>query len=228
MKTIGLILARQGSKGLPNKHTKLLNGKPLIRYIIETAKNSSLDDIYVSSDSGEILRLCDDVNVIIRPAELAQDDTPSIDVVKHALKQIGDTQYVALLNACCPFTRAVDVDNCIKTAMETGCSVVSLVEDFSCHPSKVCVLEENNKIQAITDYAYTAGFETYERQKLVKTYKRNAAIYLTKREVVESGTFFGRYPRGYVMPPERSIDIHTQFDFDIAEFLMSRQCANSN
>lgn len=212
----GLILARGGSKGVPKKNIKLLNGKPLISYIIEEAKISEyLTDIYVSTDDSEIKRVAKNfgAKVIDRPSVLALDDSKSIHAVQHFLNQV-DTKYVVLLNACAPLTSVEDIDGACELALETGCdSVVSLVEDFSCHPSKVCELE-GNVVKPL------GQFVTGERQGFNKVYKRNAAIYLAKKEVIFSGTFFGKDTRGFVMPRERSFDLNTVYDFNLLEIML--------
>lgn len=215
-KIVCLILARGGSKGISGKNIRNLNGKPLISYVIEEAKKLSFP-VYVSSDSQEILDVSKSlgVNAIRRSDKNSQDDSKSIDAVQEFISKV-DTDFVVLLNACCPLTKAEDIKGVIDMALETGAdSVVSLVEDFSSHPSKVCRLSSGG---SINDFGI--NFETEERQSLDNTYKRNAAIYMAKREVIESGTFFGEDTRGYVMPKERSLDINDEFDWKIAEFLI--------
>lgn len=216
-KIYGLILARGGSKTIPNKNTKLLNGKPLIAYIIEQAlKTKSLDQVWLSSDSKETLEVASGlgISVILRPPELAQGDKP-IESIEHFLENKKECDVVVLLNACCPLTKVQDIENAIQIFQNVNCdSVVSLVEDFSCHPSKLCGLGKFDKV-------LTLGiFKTGERQGLDRIYKRNTAIYLAKKEVIMNGTLFGSDIRGYVMPKERSWDINDEFDWKIAEYLI--------
>jgi len=213
MRIISLVLARGNSKGVPNKHIRLLGNKPLIRHIIDAAKQSRLEQIFVSSDSQEILDLCKDVKVILRPPELAQDDTPSIDAVRHALNFFV-ADYVVLLNSCTPFTSSTDINSMIEIAERTGCdSVVSLTEDFSCHPSKTCLLDGDRIVSTDT-------FKTGERQKLSKIYKRNSALYLFRPEVLKENTFFGKDTRGFIMPKSRSYDINDEWDFYLCDLIM--------
>lgn len=216
-------MCRGGSKGIPKKNIKLLNGRPLMSYVIEELKKLPFP-IYVSTDDQEIADVAKGlgVQVIDRPSELATDTAKSIDAVKHALP-IMNADYVLLANACTPFVKAEDYEGTVKM-LETGCdSVTSLVEDFSAHPSKVCRLEENSKVIPADNEGGKPKFETGERQLLGKCFKRNTAIYLSKREVIESGTFFGSDTRGYVMPKERSWDINDEFDWSVAEYLIKKQ-----
>ena len=215
MRILGLILARSQSKGLPDKNIKLLNGKPLMSYAIRAALHSLLDDIYVSSDSQRYLDLAQSygAKTILRPEELAQDDSPSIEAVKHALGHI-DTDVICLINCCAPLIQTQDIDNMIAVMEKTRCdSVVSVVEDFTCHPSKICQLDGDRIIVG-------QEFRTWERQNIVGCYKRNAALYLAKREVIERGGFFGKNTRAYIMPKSRSIDINDEQDFFLAECLI--------
>ncbi|MEK6879937.1 MAG: acylneuraminate cytidylyltransferase family protein [Nanoarchaeota archaeon] len=221
-----LIPIRGGSKGIPKKNIKKLNGKMLFEYALDATKQCEFfENIIVSSDDNEIIDKVIDyrkdygrILVDKRPKELAQDDSKSIDVAKYVLNTYGG-DILVLINACCPLTQTQDIQNVVKMVLETKAdSVVSLVEDFSCHPSKICYLDEKNKVYNDTE------FETNERQKLDKYYKRNTAIYLaTRRTIITIGTFFGEDTRGYVMPKERSLDINDMFDWKIAEFLIQNE-----
>jgi CMP-N-acetylneuraminic acid synthetase len=85
MKTVALILARGGSKGIPNKNIHLLGGLPLIEYTINAAKYSNVDEVWVSTDSVYIKTICKSLgaNVVDRPAELATDTSPSEEALLH-------------------------------------------------------------------------------------------------------------------------------------------------
>lgn len=225
MKIITLLLCRGGSKGIPRKNIKPLNGKPLMAYAIDEAKKLKYP-VYVSTEDEEIkqVALSLEVNVIDRPAKLAQDDSKSIDAVKHALRVLKESEepidYVVLLNACTPFVKAEDIQACVDIARKTKCdSVVSLIEDFSSHPSKLCNLIEDR----VYPISSAHSFETGERQALSKIYKRNTSIYIASRQTIRKGTFFGKNTRGYVMPPERSIDINTPYDFWLCDLIMKNK-----
>ncbi|MDX1471488.1 MAG: acylneuraminate cytidylyltransferase family protein, partial [Flavobacteriaceae bacterium] len=111
MKILGLITARGGSKGIPGKNIKLLNGRPLIDYTISAAKESqSLSKTVLSSDDKRIIEFAQSAGIEVpftRPVQLAKDDTPSIEVIKHALefyKTSGEHyEAVCLLQPTTPF-----------------------------------------------------------------------------------------------------------------------------
>lgn len=116
---LGLIPARGGSKGIPRKNIKPLGGKPLIQWTVEAARASGvIDRLVVSTDEPEIHRVVESLGVetLVRPEKLATDETPMVDVVRHALNVLGMTEGVlVLLQPTTPFrqpetiTRAVEI-----------------------------------------------------------------------------------------------------------------------
>ncbi|MFN9583044.1 MAG: cytidylyltransferase domain-containing protein, partial [Bacteroidota bacterium] len=136
MKILSIIPARSGSKGVPGKNTKLLGGKPLIAYTIESAKQSKwLTDIVVSTDSESIATLAREHGAVvpfIRPAELATDSAKSIDVVVHTLTELQNQNKlydaVVLLQPTNPFRPAGLLDEAIERFNKTTCdALVSVV-----------------------------------------------------------------------------------------------------
>ena len=222
MKIVILILARGGSKSVPKKNIRELNGKPLLAYVLDEAKKLEYP-VYVSTEDPEIAKIAKGygANVIPRPSKLAQDNSKSIDAVQHAERLIK-ADYIVLLSPCTPFLKAEDIQACVDIALETKCdSVVSLVEDFSSHPSKLCHLIDNKVMPINTSYS----FQTSTRQEQVPIFKRNTAIYMASRATIKKGTFFGKDTRGYVMSPERSIDINSMWDFLVCELIMKHECS---
>ena len=213
---IGLILARKNSKGLPGKHLLPLAGKPLLHHVGEKAM-SVLYHVYLSSDSEEILEAGKEIGLhpILRPSELAQDNTPAIHAIRHALNFIDDKD-ICLLNSCCPLMSKEDILEAIRTFKgKQADAVVSVIEDKMCHPSKVCITSDPNK-----PVQFGSGHN--ERQLLEKTYRRNAAIYVFKRSVAENYDTLWESPKTYisVMPMERSVDLNNGFDFHLCELLI--------
>lgn len=223
-KILGIITARGGSKGIPRKNIKLLQGKPLIAYTIQAvAASQYLTRCIVSTDDEEITTVARDFGADIpfmRPAGLAEDNSTSLEVVQHALKTLKDTvheayDYVMILQPTSPFRSAGDIDACIQKIVDTDAdSVMSMVElvDFSL--KKLKKIQDDIIVPAIAD----EGAESSRRQDIEKLYKRNCAIYLTKTEYLMNGDLFGAVSRPYIMPEERSVDINKPADFEIAEF----------
>jgi len=227
-KILGLITARGGSKGIPRKNIKDLAGKPLIAYTIEAAKGSKyLTRCIVSTDDHEIAKIaknfCADMP-FIRPEELAQDKSTSVDVVRHAVNWLKENcqeeyNYIMILQPTSPFRTSKDIDECIKKIVDTGAdSVMSMKELVDFSAKKVKRIEND----VIVPWLIDEGKASSQRQDLEKAYKRNCAIYLTKAELIMKGDLFGQISRPYIMPEERSVDINKLIDFELAEFWLRK------
>lgn len=226
-KILGVITARGGSKGIPRKNIKELCGKPLIAYTIEAARGSRyVTRCVVSTDDAEIAAVSKKYGAdvpFMRPKQLAQDDSTSVEVAGHALGKLekeGETyDYLLILQPTSPLRTSVDIDESIRLAVDTDAdSVMSMkgLEDFS--PKKIKKIRNG----VIFPYFEEEGKQSSSRQNLEKAYKRNCAIYLTKTEYIKQGDLFGKISRAYIMPEERSIDINTPIDFELAEFRIKK------
>lgn len=229
MKTLAIITARGGSKSIPKKNIKDLCGKPLLAYTVEAAHESKLlTRTILSTDDEEIAAVGKDCGVDIpfmRPAELAEDDSKSMDVVQHALKWFEENEgetydYLMILQPTSPLRTAEDIDACIKIAEEKGAdSVMSMYELDDFAPAKLKRITEEGLIEPLLE---DEGKISSRRQDATKVFKRNAAIYLTKTSLIEKGDMFGERSYAYTMPIERSVDINGLSDFELAEFCISK------
>ena len=112
---LGLIPARGGSRRIPGKNIKLLDGRPLIAWtILEALKSAWLDHVVVSSDNAEILEIAQEYGAepLARPHDLAKDDSPMYGVILHTLALIPSS-HVCLLQPTSPFRTVADIDGCI-------------------------------------------------------------------------------------------------------------------
>ena len=226
---LGVITARGGSKGIPGKNIKDLGGKPLIAWTILAAKNSQfLDYFLVSTDDAEIAEVSKKYDApvpFMRPAELATDSAKSVPVVQHAVNWLKDNggrefDYVMILQPTSPFRTAEDIDASIEKIVDTGAdSVMGMKKLVDFSPAKLKILDGDRILPFLED----EWRESAARSELRDLYKRNCAIYLTKTELIMVGDLFGRDSRAYVMPEERSVDINTPFDFELAESLSKKQ-----
>ena len=118
MKIYAFIFARGGSVGIKNKNIKLFNGKPLIEYSINIAKQSQyIDEIFVSTDSKKIANIskkCGAKVPFLRPYELATNESPEILSWKHIINNIENFDIFISIPTVCPFKTVEDIDNCIK------------------------------------------------------------------------------------------------------------------
>lgn len=221
MKTLGLIPARGGSKGILRKNVRQIAGKPLIAWTIEAALASpQLDAVLVSTDDDEIAEVARHAGALVpfmRPPHLATDEAPGIAPVLHALREMPEYEAVLLLQPTSPMRTPDDIEGLLTYAAKTNApSVVSVCEPDS-HPRWIYTLESDQTLKPLFDKDATA-----RRQDLPPVFTLNGAMYFAQtRWLQRRRTFIGTETLGYVMPAERSIDIDTPLDWRIAEFLLA-------
>jgi CMP-N-acetylneuraminic acid synthetase len=220
MTALGLIPARGGSKGIAEKNIVPLAGRPLLAYTCVAALGSStLTRVVCSTDSepvAEVARACG-VEVLERPAALAQDDTPMLDVLTHALAALRETETLVLLQPTSPLRRSEHIDAAVALLGDTGAdSVVSVVKvPHAFVPESLLVLDEG-ALQP-----YLPGAAPRRRQDKPVLYARNGpAVLATRASTLNDGSLYGRDVRALVMSPAESIDVDDADDLQIAEALL--------
>lgn len=217
MNILGIIPARGGSKGIPKKNIKILNGVPLIGYTIKAALNSNLDRIIVSTDCNEIAQIAEQygVEVIKRPSELAEDKTPTLPVLQDIVKKL-DEKYEAVmtLQPTSPLRTEKHINESIELFKEDKNvdSLVSVIEvPHNYMPEKL--MSFNGK--------YITGNNNIKRRQDISTmYARNgAAIYITKVDHLDEYIFGGNI-LPYKMNKMNSLDIDDIEDWKIVERIM--------
>jgi len=226
LSVLGIVPARAGSKGIPNKNIKLLAGKPLIVYTVEAAQKSGVfDRLLVSTDGQEIARVARLAGAdvpFLRPAELASDTAGMMAVICHTvewLEERGVTyDCVVLLQPTSPLRTAEDIVAALELFVEREADVVVSVCEAEHHPWWCGTLAADGAL---------TGFLLPEvpvvRQGLPRYYRLNGALYLARWEFAKSGNnWFGPRSYAYVMPRQRSVDIDDPVDFILAEALLLR------
>lgn len=226
---IGLVSARGGSKGLSGKNLKLLGGETLVARTIRVAKEAGrLDRIIVSTDDQEIadeaLRAGAEVP-FMRPPEISDDTTGHWPVWQHAVRAIEEALGITVgaiveMQPTVPFREASDIDGAVDLLDESGADCVMTMTNVRKHPAFAIVRQIGTEIRL-----YDPDDEqVVTRQRAGQVFDLNGAIYAHRRDFLlnRSHRFDGRVV-GYMMPVERSWDIDTQLDFEIAEFLLSRK-----
>lgn len=223
-KTLAIIPARSGSKGLPRKNIKPLCGRPLIYYTIREAfKSKYISKTIVSTEDEKISEISNEYNaeVIKRPLHLAEDETPTIDVIFHVLQILKTKKFkpkvVVLLQPTSPLRNAQDIDNAMELFIKSDCeSVVSVCKTE--HSIYWSFKIDNGYLQSI----FEGNYLKMRRQDLPKIYRPNGAIYISTPEMLRKyNSFYCSKIIPNVMPPERSLDIDDEIDFMLAELLMS-------
>lgn len=231
MSVVGLIPARGGSKGVPGKNIAPCGGRPLIAWTCEAAKRSAgLDRTILSTDSDEIARAAASWGIdapFVRPAELARDDTPSLDVMRHALRWLeteGTTvSALVLLQPTSPLRTERHIDAAIDLFRATGAdTVVSVVEvPHRFHPA--ALMREKDGWLSPHDGANNAGGR---RQDLPSVLARNGpAVLLATPDILRRGQLYGDRVRALVMDVRESVDVDTAADLEYADYLLSRRAS---
>lgn len=224
---LGVIPARGGSKGVPRKNIRLLGGVPLLVHTIRAARACPLvTDTVVTTDDPEIRQIAlayDAQAPFLRPAELATDRALAIPTIQHAVREMETLRghpydYVVMLQPTTPFRTADDLSEALTRLVETGADgLISVVDVDNWHPMKMKVFVGGR----LVDYE-RPPVENPPRQSLPPVYMVNGAIYATRRDVfMKQNTFQGDHCLGYVMPSERSVNIDTELDFVLAEYVLA-------
>ncbi|MFK2820697.1 acylneuraminate cytidylyltransferase family protein [Flavobacteriaceae sp. LMIT009] len=229
MRVLGLIPARGGSKGIPNKNSKKLLGKPLMQYTIESAKGSHLlDRVIFSSEDEKLIELAKTLGVevpFVRPSELATDMASSLDVVKHAVKELSrkgekyDT--VCLLQVTNPFRTLTFIDEAISKFVNSRAdSLISVLEvSHEYNPHWVFKTNEDQNLELATKDEQIIK----RRQDLPKAYYRDGSIYITKTEVIlNQNSLFGDSIHYILSDKSRHVNIDTEEDWKRAEMIAKK------
>lgn len=223
-KILAIIPSRGGSKGIPRKNIKELNGKPLIEYTINTAKKSKyIDKLIVSTEDKEIAEISEKFGAdipFLRPAELALDDTPGIDPIIHSINWFNEKgtsfDYVICIQCTSPFRKTEQIDEAIEILeRENSDSIVSVCES-EVNPNWMKKVENGE----MKDYLSNIPFYA-RRQDMPKVYRLNGAIYIAKTEfLLNNKNWYNEKTLAYLMDRLSSVDIDDMLDFKFAEFLM--------
>lgn len=226
IKAVGLITARGGSKSIPRKNVLPLAGKPLIAWTIEAALRApGLSRLIVSTDDEEIARVAREWGAevpFMRPPELAQDNSPHLDVLTHALSWLdandkSKLDCLMLLQPTSPLRTTEDIEAVLAMASEKEADAVISVAPCESHPYLTKQIMPDGKLQDFIDRPH--GY--LPRQILPPVYSLNGAIYLLRRELLlERREWFTNRTYAYIMPPERSYDIDSPWDMHLVNLIL--------
>lgn len=228
-KHLAIIPARGGSKQVPHKNIRSLGGQPLIAWTIQTALGCSDLRIVVSTDDPEIATIATRYGAqvpFIRPSELAQDDTPDLPVYRHALAWLAShedyqPEVVIWLRPTAPLRTAQDIQNALQLLANSHADCVRSVCLAEHHPYWMKRLD-GERLRPFIDGADEHTY--YRRQLLPPVYRLNGAVDVIRcASLGERDSLFGGDMCGYIMPPERSIDLDSPLDFAVAELLLQRR-----
>lgn len=234
MKTLGVITARGGSKGLPGKNLKLLAGKPLVAYTIEAARQSgAFDRLVLSTDDDAIAaeartRGCE--VPFMRPAELAQDDTPHLPVMQHVVRWLDEHEsyrpdVVTILQPTSPLRSAGDLSGALQLLRGSGADAVVSVSEVSAHAHPMRMLRVDEEDMATL---FVSGAPVRERinrrQDLPPAWVMNGAIYACRTPILfgDPPSLYGDRVVAYRMPATRGLSIDDLHDWEEVERAIAR------
>ena len=225
---IAIIPARSGSKGLPDKNIRILNGKPLIAYSIVAAQEAGIfDEIFLSTDSQKYANIAKQygANVpFLRSDKLATDTASTWDCVKEALDQyhaIGKKfDIFVVLQPTSPLRTPQDIVTAVETMMLKNTDSVVSVSEADHSPLWYNTLPENKSLNGFL----RPEIFTKTRQELPTYYRINGAVYVVKTKYfARSQNIYDCNSFAYIMSRENSVDIDTLLDFSIAEHLLMQK-----
>ena len=232
LKVIAFIFARGGSKGLPNKNIKPLNGKPLIQYSIEVAKETTkISNIFVSTDCESIAAVAkkNGVKVIKRPNELAKDDSTEWMAWRHAVKYVKDNfglfDIFVSLPATSPLRSVSDVVTSIEALEKSDADICISVTPANRNPYYNMVkLHKNN----VAELVIKPSNEVNRRQDAPELYDITTVVYSAKLPLIENqNSIFEGKVVATVIPKNRAIDIDDIYDFKFAESILKSELADA-
>lgn len=231
---VALIPARAGSKRLPNKNIKTLNGRPLLSYSIVSAIESGLfAEVIVSTDSEDIAAVAKHYGASVpslRPSEYAEDFSCDIDWVKHALKFLVQNSsekvdYVAILRPTSPLRRKATLLKALQSLEEnTWADSLRAMQLTDKHPGKMWTLNGEKRAKPYLDQSYENP-PTHDRptQSLQKVWIQNASLEIARYQaILETNSISGRSVLGFEMPGLEGFDINSIEDFEYLEYLISK------
>lgn len=223
-KLLGVVTARGGSKGIPNKNIRIVADRPLMFYSWYSAvKSGVFDRIVISTDSDQIAEIGRELGMdvpFIRPAELAQDDTKHLPVVQHAVEELKKngytTEYTAIIQPTSPLLRAVDFEFAYEKLKQSKADSILgvLPMDFKYHPWKALIQNKHGILE------HDEEKRTTPRQDLPRAFYSTASIYMFRTEVIKNNTLYGKKVVPLIMDHTLAVDINTEKDIKEAERIL--------
>jgi len=230
MKTVGFIFARGGSKGLPGKNIRPLGDKPLIAWSIEQALSiDRIEKVIVSTDSEEIADIARSYGAevpFMRPKALSEDNSPEWMAWRHALIFIFEStgsypEVMVSIPATSPLRSPLDINNCLDEYEKGEVDAVITIAESSRSPFFNMVKADS---EGYFDLVVKNGSNFVRRQDVPEVFDVTTVCYVVRTSFVMSHDFlFQGRVKGVIVPKERSIDIDTLFDFEVAEAILKKE-----
>ncbi len=225
---VGLIPARKGSKGVPNKNLRLVSGKPLIVHAIECGlQNEVIDHLIVSTDSKKIAAVARDSGAevpFMRPKELATDEAPMLPVIEHAIIETEkhyaeQVDCLILIDPTAPLRSINDLTGAFELFRSGDCDAVVSGSVARRNPYFNMVQKKSTYYTLVNNSSQMIG----RRQDAPEVFDLNTIVFIyTRAAVMEQKSRIPEKTLLYEIPVDRAIDLDTELDFIFLDFILSR------
>jgi CMP-N-acetylneuraminic acid synthetase len=235
LKVMGIIGIRSGSKGVTQKNIRPLAGKPLVGWILDAARQSKyMNRVVVSTDSPDYAAVAISFGAdvpYLRPAELAADESPEFEYVKHMVEWLDKNEgyrpdIVVRMMATVPLQSTEDIDAVIgKLVEDPKADSAVVIAEARQHPIKALrVVDDGEGGKKLVTYFTGSGREVtpLARQNYEKAYFRANIIACRRRVIFDTNSLTGDLVRFHIIPQERAVDIDGPIDFYVTEQLMKK------
>jgi CMP-N-acetylneuraminic acid synthetase len=227
MRVLGITAARAGSKGVPGKNIRPINGIPMLVYTIREAMASKRITRYIVSTDGEdIAAIAEEygAEVKMRPPELARDDSPIIGVLQHVTRICEEEEeqfydIVADLRCTNPLKTTFDIDGAIDKLIQTGADgVIGVNKLDDHHPARIKRVFNDRLI----DFSWPEPPAGLRQELKPDAFIRNGSLYVVLRDALMDGILLQGSDdlRPWYMPLERSVNVDSELDFLLVEALL--------
>jgi N-acylneuraminate cytidylyltransferase/CMP-N,N'-diacetyllegionaminic acid synthase len=229
IKVLWLVTARAGSKSIPDKNIKPLNGIPLLAHrIISALKSNYASDVWISTDSTEYAGIAQSFGAqvkFLRPEELAQDNSNSIEVVLHAMRFAEEHRckfdFIGLLEPTSPFITENHLNEAVLQLVNTSEAhgIVSVKES---RPNTIFIQDQEPYLETLA--INLKNINKLGRQHFKKQITPSGGFYIAKWDLfLESRSFYTTKTLGYLVDDFAALEIDEPIDFHLAEFIVSRK-----
>ena len=231
-KILALIGVRSGSTGLKNKNILNLSGKPLMSWIIKTAKSVKLiNRVVISTDSKKYQRIARKYGAetpFLRPKSISGKLSNEIEYIKHAIKFFKQKEnyvpdIVVRLLATSPFQRHSDIKKAINIYLKKKCDSVVIISEAKQHPMKALKIIGKDSNKSLVGYFDNKGESAtgLPRQIFDKAYFRSNVIVFNPK-LLRKNTMTGKKVKYLIIENDKHIDIDNKIDFEFAKFLIKK------
>jgi N-acylneuraminate cytidylyltransferase len=218
-----LITARKGSKRIPNKNVKFLDGKPLVQYSIEVANQFS-EEICISTDDEVVIDIAKSFGIevpFVRPDYLCTDESAAASVIHHAIEYYESLgkfyDFVVLLQPTSPLRTVDQVKKCIEVYKSNNCDMVTTITESNESPYQNIMKRDENDYLSVFE-----NIDKTRRQDCPKTYSLTGSIYVISIKSMKKYKFLHKFEMtlGVELPKINSVDIDDEIDFLFCEYLL--------